>query len=101
MRAHFAPKTNDIDWISALQQDGDWMILSGDLRIVRLPQELQAWKESGLTAFFLAKGWGQLTFWDKAWRLVKQWPAILRTAETFKRGTGILVSVGGKMEPIL
>src|SRR4051812_47091957 len=53
----FAPDTKDEDWILALTKEGNWIVISGDYRVGKSVHERRAWQESGLTAFFLSKGW--------------------------------------------
>src|SRR5205814_8265777 len=56
----FGPATRDIDWIGRLGQERDWIVISGDYRIGKSVHEREAWHRSGLTAFFLKKGWTNL-----------------------------------------
>jgi len=91
----FPRDTPDASWISSLGREREWVIISGDLRISRSKAELEAWKESGLTAFFLASGWGQMSLWDTAWRIVKWWPLIVRQAQSVRAGAGFVVPVTG------
>ena len=53
--------TDDVVWIRALAAERDWIIVSGDLRITRNKAERLAWRESGLTAFFLKSAWADQT----------------------------------------
>ena len=69
---HFSEKfprsEPDAQWIAKLAtEDQQIVIISGDERITRNPHERTAWKQAGLTAFFLASGWAHLKFWDKTW----------------------------------
>ena len=57
LKERFPADTIDAIWISALSGEGDWVIISGDVRITRNHGERAAWLESKLLAFFLAKGW--------------------------------------------
>lgn len=57
LRDRFPPGIVDAAWLGQLGEEGDWVILSGDYRITKRPHERRAWLDSGLTAFFLAKGW--------------------------------------------
>jgi PIN like domain len=63
LRERFAPDTPDVNWIRTLGTEGDWVIISGDVRISQNQFERRAWLESGLTAFFLGKGWTTLKLW--------------------------------------
>jgi hypothetical protein len=101
LREMFSADTPDVDWIRRLASDGDWVIISGDVRISRNEFERRAWRESGLTAFFLAKGWSGLRLWDQAWRLVKWWPDIVAQAEKIRPGAGFIVPLrSSKLEQL-
>ena len=90
---HFAelfPERNipDDQWLSELSAQGDWVVVSGDMRIFKSPHLKQIWIESKLTTFFLAKGWMHQKFWDQAWWLVRWWPEIMQQAQIVEPGTG-------------
>src|SRR5260370_1561213 len=53
----FDPSAKDADWLLELGKEGGWIVISGDYRIGKSPHEKEAWHQSRLTAFFLAKGW--------------------------------------------
>lgn len=96
LRERFEPDTKDVDWIAILAGEQEWVIVSGDTRISRSKAEKAAWRESGLTAFFMADGWSQKKFWTQAAELVHWWPAIVLTARQAPRGSGYLVPTKGK-----
>ena len=50
----FARDITDIEWIRALNQEGHWIVISGDLRITRNHAERRAFQSSQLTGFFMA-----------------------------------------------
>jgi hypothetical protein len=101
-RDKFKPHTKDPTWIRALGEEGDWVIVSGDPRISRGRHEREAWLESGLTAFFMAKGWMNQRLWDQAWNLVRWWPVIVDQAERIRPGAGFLVPLKGtKLEQLV
>ena len=52
LRVRFEQQTEDVTWLEALGHEGEWIVISGDIRISRNPAEKAAWRESGLTAFF-------------------------------------------------
>jgi hypothetical protein len=102
LRQKFNADISDIDWISALASEGGWTILSGDLRITKLRHEREAWLASGLTAFFLVKGW-DFDFWEKTSRIVRWWPRILEQSGMIQPGAGFLVPVNygsGKFQQV-
>jgi hypothetical protein len=101
LRERFAPEIADLDWIKELASEGDWVIISGDVRISQNRSERQAWLESGLAAFFLAKGWTGLRLWDQAWRLMKWWPEIVAQAGRIRAGAGFVVPLkSSKLEQL-
>jgi len=101
LRTKFAPDTEDVDWITALGAEGGWVIVSGDIRISQNQFERRAWLNSGLTAFFFAKGWTTISLWDQAWRLIKWWPAIVEQAARIRPGAGFIVPLkSSKLEQL-
>lgn len=91
LRKKFAPQTPDSEWLTRLKSEGDWIILSGDLRITKNKHEKQAWLDSGLTAFFLSKGWLNIPLWDQAAHLVRRWPNLRTLANGVRPGAGFVV----------
>lgn len=81
LRKKFRPDTPDIEWITKLGEEGDWIVISGDTRITRNPTEKRAWIESTLTGFFLAEPWMNDQYWKKTAALVKWFPEIARQAK--------------------
>ena len=91
----FARDTPDVEWINRLAAEGDWIIVSGDLRITRNPHEREAWLESGLLAFFFARGWMNVDFWAQAARLVHWWPKLVDQAQSVVPPAGFIVPFKG------
>ena len=56
LRDRFGAGVSDITWINALNQEGNWVIISGDRRISRNKAEYQAFRSSRLIGFFLSPG---------------------------------------------
>lgn len=102
LREKFDPNgaTPDVDWIRALGADGDWVIVSGDIRITRNAAERRAWIESGLTAFFFCAPWQNDSHWAQAEGIVRWWSVIEEQARRTPRGRGFLMPKGGrKLKP--
>ncbi|MGB7161137.1 MAG: hypothetical protein WBD40_23960 [Tepidisphaeraceae bacterium] len=93
LRQKFAANTTDIDWIGELAGEGNWVILSGDMRITKLPHEREAWRQAQLTAFFLHKSWSAFRMWDKTWRIVRWWPRIIEQSGLVRAGAGFVIPV--------
>jgi PIN like domain len=98
---HFPADTPDEAWISNLAQEGNWIVISGDVRISRNPGQRKAWHESNLVAFFLAKGWTNLPLWDQAWKFMKWWPEIVTLASRMRPPAEFLIPVSSsKMQQL-
>ena len=101
-REKYRPSTSDSDWIQALAAERDWIIVSGDLNIIRTRAERPIWRGSGLIGFFLKKGWMNQTPWEQAWRLVRWWPDIVKQAQIAAPGATYAVQLAwtGKFETL-
>lgn len=97
----FDQAVRDIDWISALREEGDWVIVSGDIRISKSRAERAAWHESGLTAFFLDENWPRKRFWVQSLELVKWFPIIVETAGQCAPGSGYKLPSQGKAPKLI
>lgn len=89
----FDANTADEVWMLNLAKEGDWIVISGDLRISRNSAQRKAWLDSGLVAFFLAKGWTNLPLFDQAWRFLKWWPDIVAQASRIRPPAGFIVPI--------
>lgn len=87
----FARDATDPTWMRKLGEEGDWVIVSGDTRIIRTPQLKAEWLASGLTAFFLSPRWMQMKYWPQIGMLVRWWPKILEQSGLVERGAGFEV----------
>lgn len=98
----FSADAPDIEWLSKLGEEGDWIIISGDPRIVRSPHERKAWQSASLTTFFLKKGWTNVPFWQQAAQLVRWWPDIMSQAKRVSAGAAFLVPLNysGRFEQL-
>jgi len=96
----FPPDTKDEVWIRKLGEEGDWIIISGDYRIGKSAHERAAWHDSGLTVFFLTKGWTNLPPLQQHSKLSLILEEIIEHAARSKSGSGFLVSPKGKIEQV-
>ena len=53
LRDKFDAATPDIEWITALAEEGGWSVVSGDQRITKNRAERAAWMKTSLVGFFL------------------------------------------------
>lgn len=88
-------------WIPALggQAPPPWIVLTGDVRILRNPQRQKAILDAGLVGVFFAGGYAGLPFWTQTVNLIKWWPKIEAAVKKAKPSTGFWVTAQGKVEP--
>lgn len=99
LRDLFEPQTEDIAWLEALGREGEWIVISGDIRISRNPTERAAWRESGLTAFFFASQYPEKNIWTQVTHFLHWWPEITREAREHREapeGSGYVIPMQGK-----
>ena len=94
----FEQDTPDIEWMNKLAKEKNWVIITIDNGIRKNAYERKAWKESKLMVFFLAGRWTNFVYWDKAYRLIKVWPNIIKQRYMTN---GYTVSVNGKIDLII
>ena len=87
----FNRNTADLVWIRQLGAEKDWVIVSGDTRIIKTPQLKAEWLLSGLTAFFLSPRWMSATYWPQISMLLRWWPNILEQSGLVESGAGFEV----------
>lgn len=90
LRERFDGATPDIDWITTLSSERDWVIVSKD-RFRKGDAEKAALKRSGLVVFYLNKSWGNQKYWSIAQRLVHWWPSIIAQARIIEGGAAFEV----------
>jgi len=91
LKDKFERDATDPEWIRGLKTETDWVIVSGDTRIIKTPELKAEWLSSGLTAFFLGTGWMNIGYWPQVSLLIRWWPSILEQARLVECGTGFEV----------
>jgi hypothetical protein len=76
-------------------------ILTLDRHLRTREQELLAWQAHGHIAFFLGRAWQDHSFDDRAWRILRWWPEIVRAATSADRGSFVKVPVQWKPGKLL
>lgn len=60
LRDKFKPDISDKEWIQHLADDEEeWIVLSGDMKIIKNKGEQEAWKQASLKGFFIDKSFRQ------------------------------------------
>lgn len=90
LREKFGPGVTDTEWIAALNEEGQWITISGDRRITKNKAEQQAFKGSKLVGFFFARSLQRA-------KLIKQMERLMALWETMEQQAGI-VSGGAMFE---
>lgn len=86
LRDKFAENIDDVDWIRQLGLEGTWVIVSGDRRITRNRAERDAFRNSRLIGFFLAKGLAKAKVTKQAERLLALWENIEKVVGVVQTG---------------
>ena len=92
LRDKFLPNISDSEWLGDLSREGGWTIISGDRRVLSHPEERAAWRQAGLTTFFLSqKAWHTNTYWEIVWRFFRWWPVVVDQADRVQAGAAFEV----------
>lgn len=87
LRAKFKANTPDIEWITALGQEGGWAIISRDSFRKKNGAERQVLRQYGLSVFVLQNSWASKPYWEMSAQFIQWWPRIVTLACTTERAT--------------
>ena len=87
------PTSTDVEWMSLLEKEGNWVVLTKDINITKKPVEKAAFAKAKLTGFFLDKTWKDLNLWMVLSKLAALMPEIIKLAETSRHGDCFKVPV--------
>jgi len=103
LRDKFPATTTDVEWISRLDLEGDWTVVTHDK--LKKGLEREALRRAGLKVFMLDSSWKDHQFWDKAVQLCRWWPSIIEQASRIRGGAAFRVrwkfSGNGKFEQVV
>jgi hypothetical protein len=100
LRDKFSENARDVDWITALDREGGWAVLTKDLRIRQRPHERAALDRSRVVYFFLAGAWMKYTVEETAARLIRLIPKMATQSDLADRGRFELpINAGSKLRP--
>jgi hypothetical protein len=100
LRDKFAANATDVEWITALDQEGGWAVITRDLHIRTRPHERAALDKANIVFFFLAGAWRKSAVEDTAARLIRWIPKI--AAQTTLAASGrfeLPINAGSKLRP--
>jgi hypothetical protein len=100
LREIFYTDTPDSEWITKLDQDRGWAVLTKDLRIRTRPHERAALDRSRIVYFFLGGSWNRYDVAETAARLIRLTPKMAAQTELADRGRFELpINAGSKLRP--
>jgi hypothetical protein len=100
LRDKFPENTTDIEWITALSDEGGWAVLTKDLHLKTRPHERAALDRSSIVYFFLSGAWNQCDVPETAARLIRLVPKISAQTELTASGRFELpINAGSKLKP--
>jgi hypothetical protein len=100
LRSKFSENVTDVDWITALDREGGWAVLTKDLRIRQRPHERAVLDRSRIVYFFLAGAWRKFSVEESAARLIRLIPKMAAQTELADRGRFELpINAGSKLRP--
>jgi len=73
LRDKFPVNTKDIDIIAALNREGGWIFISGDMRITKNKTERHIFRNANIIGIFLSPGLNKASNAKKAARLIMMW----------------------------
>jgi len=99
LRDKFPADSKMEDWVRALRSDGDWVLITGDHHPARSVHECRAWRESGLTIFFLTRDWQKIPPLQQHSRLLAVLKKMVAHAEQGP-ARGFTISARGKIRKL-
>ena len=100
LRDKFANNASDLEWITALDAEGGWAVVTKDLHIRTRPHERAALDRSRIVYFFLAGSWRKFSVQETAARLIRLVPKMAAQCELADRGRFELpINAGSKLRP--
>ncbi len=100
LRDMFHANASDVEWITALDQQGGWAALTRDLHIRTRPHERAALDRARIVFFFLAGAWESFGVEATAARLIRLVPKMAAQTELAEGGRFELpINAGSKLRP--
>jgi hypothetical protein len=101
LRTKFRPDAPDIEWITALGQEGGWTIISRDGFRKKNGAEREVLRRYGLSVFVLQSSWASRPYWELSAQFIAWWPRIVAHSCTTERAAlEVPWRTGGKFQQI-
>jgi hypothetical protein len=100
LRDRFAENTTDEEWITTLDREVGWAVITRDLHISTRPHERSALDRANIVFFFLAGAWRKSSVEETAARLIRLMPKIVAQTGLAESGRFELpINAGSKLRP--
>lgn len=101
LRERFGSKVSDIEWLTELNSEGGWVILSADRRISKNKTEQRVFRASKHIGFFFAPGLQKASVLKKMERLMVVWHTIEKQVPLVRGGSMFEIQVkGNQLKPL-
>lgn len=101
LRDRFGARVADIDWLTGLNREGGWVILSADRRITKNKAEQRVFHNSKHIGFFFAPALQKAPILKKMERLMAVWGTIEKQVPLVKGGSMFEIQIkGNQLKPI-
>ena len=81
LREKFPTNTTDVEWLSTLGRESDWVVISQDY-FRNHTEEREVIRLAGLTVFVLPKQWSSHPFFPRSAQFIRWWPCIVEQANS-------------------
>ena len=86
--------TPDVDLVQMLADiEEEVVFVTQDRKMNKRSLERHALDDSGLKVMFLDNGWSNLSYEEKAWRLVRAWPKVVSECKRTRPSTKMRLAV--------
>jgi PIN like domain len=100
LRDKFSTSVSDLEWITALDAETGWAVVTKDLRIRTRPHERAALDRSRIVYFFLSGSWSKYGVEETTARLIRLVPKMAAQTDLADRGRFELpINAGSKLRP--
>jgi PIN like domain len=77
---------SDAPWITKFSADKGEVIISGNVRMMEVPQEVIAIQNAGIISFYFESGWNRWNFFRKSSLLLWHWELVVKTFQAASSG---------------
>lgn len=91
---------DDQDWIIELSKEGNWIVISGDIKISKKKAQIAAFRSSKLIGFFICPALMKLKITKQMQRILALWEDIENLQNTVRVGSMFELPMSGKVRPL-